>query len=207
MHNSQTSRLSPRRRKTSATASIGRVSLITGALLMGAGTTLQAAPEAGDDRFPLTVESMDAKRAEVFATIDTNGDGLISAEEFDAHEPAHRAGRRSSGSERDGGARKRTHHRPQLSQEQIAAMDESLFHRLDGNGDSVLSRDEFSQEAIVAARRDLMKERIFAHADQNEDGYLSPDEFPPRRLSEMDTNADGEVTRDELRGHHRPSAS
>lgn len=198
------------RRKTGVAAAIGGVTLITGALLTGTGTTAQAAPEAGDSRFPVSVESMDARRAEIFAAIDTNGDGLISAEEFDAHEPPARGKRHAGDTGRPHGHPKSAGHRPDPSADQIASeiarMDESLFQQLDSNGDGVLSQDEFSREAMMAARRELMKLQIFAHADQNDDGYLSPDEFPPRRLADMDANADGEVTRDELRAHRQPSA-
>lgn len=161
---------------------------------LGTPPSAQAAPQDGQDRFPISVEEIDARRVEVFVSVDSNGDGLISAEEFAAAElPKGRRGgqhkqRGGDGDEEAWAARRE-------------AMEEDLFFALDANADGVISRDEFSTEAMREARQANRKSRLFERADQDGDGYLSPDEFPPRRMAQLDANGDGEITRDELPAH------
>lgn len=159
--------------------------------------TLEAAPQrSGADRFPIAVEAFDARRAEIFSRIDVDGDGLISSEEFTEHKPRRRRGP-------DQGKHPGTrgeHSRP--TDEQIAAMEDSLFERLDANEDGVLSRDEFSTGAMRSARKDGMRDSLFARADGNGDGFLTPDEFPPGPAADMDLDGDGQITRDEIRAAH-----
>lgn len=156
--------------------------------------TLEAAPQhAGADRFPITVEAFDARRAELFARIDADGDGLISAEEFSDHKPR---GKRGPGQGKHSGSQGE---RTRPTDEQIAAMEDSLFERLDADQDGVLSRDEFDTSAMRSARKGGMKDGLFARADSNGDGYLSADEFPPGPAAALDLNGDGEISRDELR--------
>ncbi len=190
-----------RARILAATSAVSGAALLSAAaLFVTSAPTAQAVADQGrHDRFPLSVAELDARRAEVFARVDANGDGLISAEEFSAAElpkPPR------------GGHDRRQGHRPERgepSAEMIAeraaaraAMEENLFHTLDENADGVISRDEFSNEAMREARKASMKAQLFERADQDGDGYLSPAEFPPRRLADLDANGDGEISRDEL---------
>lgn len=194
--------------KTSPIVPTEKPARLAAVLLLGAGllsmtaTPALAEPAAGPDaapgKFPLSVESMQARQLEIFAQIDANGDGLIDLEEFDAHEPPARGNRKHRRHSAKGGERP--------SDEQAAALEEALFERLDGNSDGVLSRDEFSRQAMQAAAREIRKSQLFAAADRNDDGYLSPDEFPPRRPADLDTNADGEISRAELRAQPDPRA-
>ena len=193
---------------TGAVAAAGLLgsTLILGSFMVNAPAA-QAAPYGGSDRFPISVEEMDAKRAEIFANVDTNGDGLISAEEFAAAELPERQGRGKRG-----GNRGDMSTRGGLSDEQvadrIAAMEDDLFHALDTDADGVISRDEFSRSAMKEAMADGRKAKMFERADQDGDGYLSPDEFLPRRLAQLDANGDGEITRDEMpRRYHRQGYS
>ena len=78
---------------------------------------------------------------------------------------------------------------------------------MDLNGDGVLSSEEFSTEAMHAARRAALTERMFDRADVDGDGWLTPDEFPSRRLAELDANGDGQITREELPPRSRSRAS
>ena len=170
--------------------------LLTGLVLVAAPHPARAAPDQ-DGRFPITVEERDAHRAEIFALVDTNGDGLISSEEFAAADlPARPRGPQQSrwGGRYQGAQGSNGHARQNGA---MAAMEEDLFLALDADADGVISRDEFSAAAMGEARRAARKSRFFARADADGDGYLSPEEFPPRRLATLDANGDGEIDADE----------
>ncbi len=190
---------SRRTRITPVQSAFAGAALLGGAAILAAATPAAfAAPDQNQhDRFPITVEEIDARRAEVFARTDSNGDGLISAEEFAAAELPKRS-RGGQHKRRGGGYRgEPTEEMSAERSEKRAAMEESLFHSLDADGDGVISRDEFSREAMAEARKATRRTQMFERADVDGDGYLSPDEFPPRRMANLDANGDGEITRDE----------
>jgi Ca2+-binding EF-hand superfamily protein len=158
---------------------------------------------SGDDRFPIPIESLEAKRASAFAEADANGDGLVSLTEFMAFEPARERHRFPMGfhgmppGQPPGDA---------PSTEQMTAMDDALFTALDRNGDGTLARSEFSQAALMDARRTEMKKVVFERLDADGDGSLSPTEFPPAHLASLDANGDGEISREEMHHRERPGA-
>ena len=81
-----------------------------------------------------------------------------------------------------------------------------ISHRdWDTDDSGELSAEEFSRENHEAARKTLRQNKMFARMDADGNGGLSPDEFPnhARRLASLDTNEDGEITRDEARDGRR----
>lgn len=176
------------------------VAVLTAGLVLAAGSQQAEAAPDQDGRFPISVEELDGRRAEIFALVDSNGDGLVSAEEFAAAELPNRSHARHQG--RRGGG-----YHGESSSEEIAlraeALEENLFLTLDADADGVISRSEFSMPVMREARKAAMKSRVFERADTDGDGYLSPDEFPPRRLATLDTNGDGQISADEWPDRHR----
>ena len=183
--------------------------LLTGGLAVMTAAIMVASPH--EAQFPIPVEELDARRSAIFTDLDADGDGLISIEEFNTHEPkrGHRRGRPDSSAAYAHTYAQQGHRRhfEAGTRTDPAVFDELMFTALDSDADGVLSPQEFSHEAMAEARRTIMKERMFAHFDSNDDGYLSTDEFPPNRVAMLDQNADGEISRDEIRRHqHRPDA-
>lgn len=176
-------------------------------LLCTAAVGAQAAPPGGQDRFPISVAEAEAHRAEIFAGLDSDGDGRISTEEFAAAEvprgfrhgmkPPHPMAHERGRDEPDEARR----------EARMTARDDALFAALDTDGNGTLSRAEFSHQAMARAMTEGMQHRLFERADADGDGYLSPEEFPPRRLAELDANGDGQITRDEMPRHPRATRS
>jgi len=183
---------------TTFALTIGGISLMTAALL-------SATP--GDERFPIPVEELEARRTALFAETDLNGDGLVSASEFDAGSRHGGVPDRSPGGfhphqdrlEKSSWSAERAGHwrtgRP-------AELDTQIFEALDLDADGFLSGDEFSHAAMAEARRSIMKTRIFERLDEDGDGYLTPGEFPPRRHADLDTDGDGQISREEAGKRH-----
>ena len=159
---------------------------------VGAATLAMAQPP----RPPIDVAELESRAAEAFASADTDSDGLVTLEEFTAMErPARgegkfrsRSGKRwgEGASEEDRAARR-------------DAMNDDLFDMLDSNADDSLSRDEFSAANQRTARHTLRAQRAFARFDRDSGGVLTIEEFPASRLSNLDSDGDGTITREELK--------
>ncbi len=148
-------------------------------------------------RGPISISEVEQETEQRFVKLDTNGDDQITADEFDAAE-MHRPGRRGPMSRRfhgDGPDRELRH----------AEIEAEVFAELDADGNGELSQDEYSAENQRAAKKAVMQQHMFSRMDQNDDGVIDRDEFrePAKRLTELDTDGNGEVTRDELRAGFR----
>lgn len=171
------------------------MSIATSLLLLSASAFAEhSRPHDQHWRGPIVIAEVEASVERRFVQADADGDGLITAEEFDGaemHPPGPRGhmGRRFH---RDGA-------RHSLATDDIEA---KVFAEMDSDGNGALSPDEFSEQNRRAARVALMKQQMFSTIDQNDDGVITRDEFDTRtrRLMEMDTDGNGEVSRDELRG-------
>ncbi len=154
-------------------------------------------PHDQHSRGPIAIAEIEAEIEQRFVQADTDGDGLITAEEFDGAE-IHRRGPR-------GRMGRRFHSDAARHSSFSDDMEARVFAEMDSDGDGALSPDEFSERNRRAARVALMKQQMFSTLDANDDGVITLDEFDnrTRRLMEMDTDGDGEVSRDELRGSHR----
>jgi Ca2+-binding EF-hand superfamily protein len=120
--------------------------------------------------FAQDATTREERRAAVFAELDANADGSVSAEEFAAGANMF--------------ARADTNGDGLLTAEEIAASvgeraaqrAERMIARLDTNGDGSLSEDE------IKSRRDLA--RMFERLDANDDGMVSAEEFAEARMGD-----------------------
>ena len=197
--------------------SITVAACVTGAALVA---NVLAAPNERARQIDLSeLQAAEEKR---FAAADTDGDGLVSAEEFAALDPravfrGQQFGQRGrDGSRRGPGAQRRSPDREAIRQrmeQRRAEIDKRLddrekrqqkartddFETADADGDGQLSPDEYSD--MPATLRAARQSEMFARLDQDGDGKLSPDEFPSvvGRLKTLDADDDGVVTRKEMR--------
>lgn len=156
--------------------------------------TVAASIHAETPRAPISVADIEARGAQIFADTDTDGNGLVTEAEFASVERG--AHRRGPGARGHGKRWQRSS--PEGSAEHRLNMEDQLFDQLDADGDEMLSREEFSMAKQRAARKSVGRAQAFARLDENADGVLSPDEFPAMRLAQLDTDGDGEVSREEL---------
>ena len=144
-------------------------------------------------RDPISIAEVQLQSEQRFVEADIDGDGMITAAEFDEAQLERSRGpmgrnlhRRHRGNLRHGGD-----------------MEAEIFTEMDTDGSGELSADEFSEENRHAARMVVMKRQMFSTLDENDDNVITRDEFDARtkHLTELDTDGNGEVTREELRGH------
>ena len=139
--------------KTQASAALLGILLTTGL----ATATVAQGTSARDDR-----------RAEMFAMLDANEDGQISAEEFAARPD------RFDRVDTNGDGRLTLAEITALGEDRAERRAERMMARLDTNGDGAVSRDE------IEARRDPA--RMFDRLDANDDGVVSEEEFADARF-------------------------
>jgi Ca2+-binding EF-hand superfamily protein len=172
-------------------------------------------------RMPMKTEARNdvvAHVRDMFARLDTNGDGYITRQEADA------ARQKMAGAMHE---RFRGHMTPRAG---MPAGDRgAAFDRLDANHDGVITRDEFAmaQPLVREERRVVMREgradaprmhgmgmrmhgRMFEQADANHDGRVSLQEATNLALQHFDlgdANHDGQLTPEErMQMHQRMKA-
>jgi Ca2+-binding EF-hand superfamily protein len=149
-------------------------------------TTLSASVLAAHhEKGPIVLSEVEQRIDERFNTADVDSDGQLSEAELATIKPAHHKMKRKH---------KRMH-------KQDHPDTGAMFDVLDADGSGELSKDEFTAEKHRAARKQLKTEQRFAKLDANNSGSVERHEFGGRleRLRAADTDADGTVTRDEMR--------
>jgi len=127
---------------------------------------------------------MEQRIDERFNTADVNSDGQLSQEELATIKPKRKFKHKNR--------RSKMHKRPDA---------EAVFDALDSDSSGQLTKDEFTADKQRAVRKQLRTEQRFAKLDANGSGSIERDEFGGRleRLRAADTDADGTVTREEMR--------
>ena len=197
--------------------SITVAACVTGAALVA---NVLAAPKERAKSIDLSeLQAAEEKR---FAAADTDGDGLVSAEEFAAVDLRQLSAGirmqgdrgnwqgRAAGDDRRGpgrdALRQRLEQRRAEIEERLAEQEKRRqeartrdFETADADGDGQLSADEYGD--MPATLRATRQRQMFARLDENGDGVLTPEEFPSMvdRLTTLDADGDGLVTRDEMR--------
>jgi len=168
-------------------------------------------------RGDMDLSKMTERAAKVFNSADANSDGKITQAEFLAAKPPHGAGGPGSeapgmhgqhgpGMGMQGPAMGMGHHGAGpdggFTPQEREAFQADLYKALDTDHNGQLSQAEFSKAWETA--HTMMKTQMFKKLDKNGDGVLTKDEFPPfvAKMSAMDTNRDGTVSRDEMKAAH-----
>lgn len=138
-----------------------------------------------------------------FVARDTDGDGLLTREDFRAFRRNLRSqgppfSRRGFDANNDG----------KISLEESLNRSEARFVRLDGDGDSSLTKDEYvtfrigQRRSARNERRQQARAARFTEIDTDGDDLVSKEEYLKHaelRFSSRDANGDGFLTRDDFR--------
>lgn len=141
----------------------------------------------------ITRAEADAVKAEMFAKLDTDRSGSLSAEELEQGKQAFRAARQQARFARE-----------DANGDGFLAADETRmpaqrFAQLDTDGDGRVSLAELQAAPKRGPRRDPAKR--FARLDANDDGRVTRDEvprMPDARFQKLDQNGDGALSVEEL---------
>lgn len=153
----------------------------------------------------LSRQEFDAGRTTMFARLDADNSGALSQEEM----RAHRGGRHGGDHGRGGPGGRGEHHLAAadanndgaITREEFLARPSQMFDRLDTDRNGVISQAERTamQEQRGAWRAGM-------NPDANGDGTVSRDEFGAAgaaMFGRLDANGDGQVTQEERPSRHR----
>ena len=139
---------------------------------------------------------------QMFERLDTNKDGFLTKEEA-AKFPGGPPGGAPGGAMVERIMAMDKNGDSKVSKDEFTGP-EGMFERLDANKDGFVTKDEAAKLQGGPDGGPALAER-FKEMDENSDGKLSKDEFPgpPPAFERFDTNQDGFLTLDELRAGFR----
>lgn len=93
-----------------------------------------------------------------------------------------------------------------VSIQEIAEIRAQRFVRLDTNGDGAISEQEFVTRKKAKPRRESRRKKRFQRFDSDGNGLISQVEWDAKtgkRFAKLDLNADGFVTREEVKAYRQ----
>lgn len=140
-----------------------------------------------------------------FQARDLDGDGKITAADLPPGRRVHpTAGAAATGQRSDVGPGARRPFARQDTLEAVATRAAADFKRRDANGDGFIDVAELASE--TADRQAYQLKRAMHRADTNGDGRVSPEEFAAplaKRFATLDLNDDGRIAADDLAAPER----
>jgi Ca2+-binding EF-hand superfamily protein len=170
---------------------------------MGQGPKADANKDGAIDR-----AEFDTQRAAQFKAMDTNGDGVLTAEEMKAFHEQRRADMRDNMTGKFV-TRIDTSGDGKISAAEWQANSLQKFVKLDGNGDGAVTADEFqnmhkrpddNSGGATGKQRGDFKNGL-ARLDTDKDGKVSAAEWNAqgdKMFARMDDNKDGQISADEM---------
>lgn len=139
-----------------------------------------------------------------FAEADTDKDGFLTSDEM-KNAFAHHGKFKEHAEEKF--VSKDTNKDGKLTRDEVPRMPEKWFKSIDKNGDGGLTREEFAASWSERHANHEGKHHggPMAHADADNDGKISKVEataMGEKMFARMDSNSDGVITKDEVKGHH-----
>jgi Ca2+-binding EF-hand superfamily protein len=194
------------------------VATLTGSAVLLVASGAWSATVPPDE--PISIADVEAKAKARFKSLDTDADGAVSLQEFEAAKPEpgqrgwHHPPHPKHGANGAGAGQRREGMQPgkpagmwhgKRGMAMHAAVDEEMFDILDTNADGQLSRDEYAAASQPANRHLARQRAMFKHLDKDGDGKLTREEMPnpAARLSAADADGDGSVSREEMRAHRQ----